>query len=221
MSIDPTKKARMRVRIRLSRKIRNYPIKEKANTSEQAPPGWTLRAFFHDGNWAYHASTLITSVVALIIAFAALFSSFHLTNFSADVSASISLKERENSNDQRCVDSLIDLRGSLSNLSAGYSLRPLDRVSRLHDWDESRQALDAVTLSCGSEVGGDSEVADRYAVLLAAFGDEYLRAPTGEWSNCAAPQLYDFAEFLALDVMDLPGDDSKPSEFEEAESCAK
>lgn len=227
MSIDHSRVPIGRVRIRPSRKLRSGASKSvsrlhskgRAGSLAQTRSVWAFRGFFHDGNWAYLAVTLVTSVVALLISVATLASSFHLTNFSAEVSDRISSNERKNSNDQRCVDSLISLRGTLSNLSAGYSLRPLDKASRLHDWDESRQALDAVTLSCGSEVTGDTETAERYAVLLTAFGKEYLRAPTGEWGNCAAPLLYDFAEVLALNVMDLPGSIERLVQLEDTEPC--
>lgn len=151
----------------------------RKGVEQKTEPAAPWKQFFHDGNWRFQAGIFAMAFLALLCAVIALIVSIALTSWSAEVATDISVNERRNAADQRCVDSLIVLRGSLSELTAGYSLRPLDRDSRLLDWGKAKQSLDAVSLACSSEVIGESAVARHYALLLADFEDEYLRAPSG------------------------------------------
>ncbi|GAA1125902.1 MULTISPECIES: hypothetical protein [Microbacterium] len=193
----------------------------RKGVEQKTEPAAPWKQFFHDGNWRFQAGIFAMAFLALLCAVIALIVSIALTSWSAEVATDISVNERRNAADQRCVDSLIVLRGSLSELTAGYSLRPLDRDSRLLDWGKAKQSLDAVSLACSSEVIGESAVARHYALLLADFEDEYLRAPSGEWDGCAATQLHEFAGILTLNVLDIAGSSGRLRDLtDSAQTCA-
>ena len=153
------------------------------------------------------------AAIALIISGIALIISIHLTGWSNDVANAISENERRNAREQRCVDSLIELRGALGELRAGYNLRPLARDDRLKDWTASARSLDTVTLACSADMREKSRPAQYYAALVSDFSEDYIRAPSGDWDACTTDHLYELAGFLTLSVMRFPNSDDNLNTF--------
>lgn len=175
---------------------------DEVRTSEQQINQRRHERFFKEDNWAFNAGQFAVSVLALVCAVTALVISIGLTSWSTNVATEISDNERANARDQRCADTLIALRGSLSQLTDGYVLRPLDRDARLSDWTATKQSVDAATLACNEEIKSGADGTAYYSKLVSEFADEFSRAPSGEWSRCLSDRLHQFAGHFARHVMD-------------------
>jgi hypothetical protein len=99
------------------------------------------------------------------------------------------------------VDALLVLRGNLTELSAGYELRPLDRESRLSDWAATKQAVDSTSLTCTSQLSRFDEASSRYEKITGELAVEYSDAFSGTWNACAVDAMHRFAGDLAVAVL--------------------
>jgi hypothetical protein len=150
---------------------------------------------------AYPALNLLVSAAALIAAIIALFLAASLTGLSNDVARSVAENDRAIASDGRCVDALIDMRGSLTTLASGYSIRPLDRESRLREWSHAKQTIDSVSVTCAAQIGSVAEVQSYYAQLVESIGEQYLGASSGDWKPCLTDRMHDLAGQLSLAIL--------------------